>query len=121
MGVQNLMMQRALIILGLASCCMARGFRPRKHLDRDKHGLEHHSDLRIIGGSKAPVGKFPWMVMLGGSLPRCGGAAIAENWILTAAHCVLNGPETAIIPASPSQKVFFGCEKIGDSRCQTAT
>ena len=49
------MMQRALIILGLASCCMARGFRPHKHLDRDEHGLEHHSDLRIIGGSKAPV------------------------------------------------------------------
>lgn len=48
-------MQRALIILGLASCCMARGFRPHKYLDRDERGLEHHSDLRIIGGSKAPV------------------------------------------------------------------
>ena len=45
----------------------------------------------------AQAGKYPWMVLLGGSLPRCGGAAIDENWIMTAAHCVLNGPETGVL------------------------
>lgn len=106
---------RAIWLLGFIAGCAGAGFRPHKHLG----GGFEHSDLRIIGGIKTEAGKYPWMVMLGGSLPRCGGAAIDENWIVTAAHCVLNGAETGIISASPSQRVYFGCENIGSSSCQS--
>jgi len=38
--------------------------------------------LRIIGGTAVSeeerLQNFPWIAMLGGSLPRCGGAIISE-------------------------------------------
>ncbi|XP_050394188.2 transmembrane protease serine 3 [Patella vulgata] len=43
---------------------------------------------RIIGGSAAKLGAWPWQVLLTEiNLPVCGGAVISENIILTAAHC----------------------------------
>lgn len=49
---------------------------------------------RIIGGSKAAQGAHPWQVRLSMKMGRgsalCGGSVISPNYILTAAHCVVN-------------------------------
>ncbi|XP_059141387.1 trypsin-1-like [Physella acuta] len=43
---------------------------------------------RIIGGGEAPVGAWPWIVLLAElGFSACGGAIISEYYILTATHC----------------------------------
>jgi trypsin len=48
---------------------------------------------RIVGGSTAETGKYPFMVGLywgtmNGNKPVCGGTLITPNVVVTAAHCV---------------------------------
>ncbi|XP_068743753.1 chymotrypsinogen A-like isoform X2 [Montipora capricornis] len=47
-------------------------------------------ESRIVGGTKARPGDWPWQAML--RSPRgssfCGGTLIAAQWVLTASHCV---------------------------------
>jgi len=64
-------------LISLIAVCWAAGFRPHKHA---VDGNENN-ELRIIGGSKVPQSKYPWMVVLAGTLPRCGGAAVDEYWV----------------------------------------
>jgi secreted trypsin-like serine protease len=52
-------------------------------------------ETKIIGGDEAAEGQFPWLVSVGWSgqgsaydQHSCGGSVIAEDVILTAAHCV---------------------------------
>ncbi|MDD1784202.1 serine protease [Enterovibrio sp. ZSDZ35] len=46
----------------------------------------------IVGGSAISIGTAPWQVFLRGQTPlntvSCGGTLIANNFILTAAHCL---------------------------------
>ncbi|MGB6037700.1 MAG: trypsin-like serine protease [Cryomorphaceae bacterium] len=47
-------------------------------------------DAKIIGGTEAEQGQFPWMscLYLFGEEAVCGGALVHPEWVLTAAHCV---------------------------------
>lgn len=51
-------------------------------------------ETRIIGGKRAAVGQYPWVVALfrtedcSNFEQICGGSIISERWVLTAAHCV---------------------------------
>lgn len=44
---------------------------------------------KIIGGTEAEPGEFPWMVMFWDEKRHvfCGGALLNERWVVTAAHC----------------------------------
>jgi len=58
----------------------------------------HHN--RIFGGSITEVDEYPWMVhvssrhYIDGSTSfwkgRCGGSLISDQWVVTAAHCVID-------------------------------
>ncbi|XP_076679470.1 trypsin-1-like [Andrena cerasifolii] len=50
-------------------------------------------DSRIVGGSEAKPGQFPWQVSLqwgwlSGMSHFCGGSILNSQWVVTAGHCV---------------------------------
>uniref|UniRef100_A0A8B9EBI2 Transmembrane serine protease 5 n=1 Tax=Anser cygnoides TaxID=8845 RepID=A0A8B9EBI2_ANSCY len=49
----------------------------------------HRGALRVVGGTDAAPGRWPWQVSVRhGSRHHCGGSVLAPSWIVTAAHCV---------------------------------
>ncbi|MFJ9418416.1 S1 family peptidase [Streptomyces sp. NPDC101227] len=69
------------------------------------------SHTKVVGGTKADQGEFPFMVRLS---MGCGGALYTKNIVLTAAHCVDgSGPNTSITATA-------GVVDLQDSKAITA-
>ncbi|KAL3872378.1 hypothetical protein ACJMK2_040308 [Sinanodonta woodiana] len=60
---------------------------------------EHFYQGRIVGGSEASPGQYPWQVSLQSSSGShfCGGVLIDPQWVLTAGHCVGTTSITAVL------------------------
>uniref|UniRef100_A0A8C6J1U2 Enteropeptidase n=1 Tax=Melopsittacus undulatus TaxID=13146 RepID=A0A8C6J1U2_MELUD len=54
-----------------------------------KHLVTQSYGTRIVGGSNAKRGAWPWIVSLHfNSRPVCGASLVSDEWLVTAAHCV---------------------------------
>jgi len=87
-------------------CCVVEGYprslgnqnvRQERQLDiKDTGKVESEKSCgksgiaarRVVGGTEAGFGSFPWMALIRGGSSRCGGALIRPSWVVTAGHCV---------------------------------
>lgn len=84
---------------------------------------KRHFLSRVVGGEDAPKHSWPWQVSLrlpgreGNPVHICGGSLIGDEWVVTAAHCVVDRCDR---PGNPSLfTVVLGAhERLGTTDVQ---
>ncbi|MCY3671268.1 MAG: serine protease [Alphaproteobacteria bacterium] len=74
---------------------------------------EGRAQSRIVGGQQARIDEWPWQVLVQGTTPdgetlTCGGSIIAPRWILTAAHCLVDGDGISFADYGLEYSVVYG-------------
>jgi secreted trypsin-like serine protease len=70
-----------------------------------------NSQSRIVGGTNATMAEFPHqvLVLVGGYM--CGGSIIARQYVLTAAHCVVD--DSGVPYAARAFTIYAGLQNMG--------
>ncbi|XP_073981310.1 trypsin-1-like [Rhodnius prolixus] len=75
-------------------------------------GVNTSNSIKIVGGTNAETGEFPWQVSIQrvdedeSALHICGGAVISSSWIVTAAHCVEDWPLNSLSVVAGDHNLF---------------
>uniref|UniRef100_A0ABZ3NPN7 Prothrombin n=1 Tax=Gadus morhua TaxID=8049 RepID=A0ABZ3NPN7_GADMO len=81
--------------LQLCGQCISLSVCLPKEDAKESELLESYQGSRIVGGDDAEEASSPWQVMLYKRQPQellCGASLISDQWVLTAAHCILYPP-----------------------------
>jgi len=75
-------------MLGIGIFCLVVGLVSSQYT-ANSCGLRPVAGGKIVGGSVAKVGDWPWSCsLLSNGRHICGGSLINDKWIITAAHCI---------------------------------
>ena len=98
--------------------------RPTLAASANLYAIREEGGTRRIVGGKEATGDYQWVTLvqkIGGSSITCAGELIADTWMVTAAHCLLNSYNTGYRVVGPGNtEIIYGCIDLTSSACKKA-